>query len=331
MAKKYLLTGASGHLGSVVLKTLLEKGERVRVLVLPGEEKYIPDGVETVTGDVTDVASLPLFFANADEDELILLHCAGIVTIASRASSLVNKVNVTGTDNVMRMAMQNHVKKAVYVSSVHAIVEKETGDTSEPEGFYPEQIQDPYGKSKAMAAQVCLNYAKEGLDVSVVHPSGIIGPGDVRGSNHSVRSVIAMAKGLIPVSIKGGFDFVDVRDVAQGIIDCAEYGRKGECYILSGHYMSVRMLLNEISELCPIKVLPIEVPYGVVKAVAPLGEKIGNLIGKGKPLVTPYSIAVLNGNGHFTHEKATKEWGYQPRDMKETIRDTIEGSKKQRS
>lgn len=320
MKKIYLVTGASGHLGSTLLNRLLEKGQTVRCFVLPGEEKYLPDGVEVFVGDVCDKASLFPFFQNENGDELILLHCAGIVTISSKKNPLVRKVNVEGTRNVLELALAAKTGRVVYVSSVHALLEADKADTKEADHFEPWKIDDPYGKSKAEASNLALEYARKGLNISIVHPTGIIGPGDIRNTNHSVRSFKAMMKGYIPVGLKGGFDFVDVRDVAEGIILCADKGKQGDCYILGGHYVKISELLKQINQLCGRRTLNIELPYGLVKTAAPLAEKFCDLF-KIRSLITPYSIAILNGNGHFSHEKAKIELGYEARPIRDTLKD----------
>ena len=323
METLYLVTGASGHLGTILCSKLLEQGRKVKALILPGEEKYAVEGIETITGDVTDPSSMEPFFKHGKDEEIIVLHCAGIVTIASKTDPLVYRVNVEGTRNILEMSLKHKARKVVYVCSVHALVEAEEGETKETDVYHPELIADQYGKSKAEAGNIALDYFGQGLDVNIIMPSGIFGPGDYRRNNHMIRAIEAMAKGYIPVSLQGGFDFVDVRDVADGIIACAEKGRPGEPYILSGHYLTVADILDEINSVCSRRTLGIEIPYWLVKPFGPLAETIGKYLGKGKPLVTPYSLAILNTNGHFSHEKATADLGYEPRSVSESIIDMI--------
>ena len=325
MERIYLVSGASGHLGSTLVNRLLEKGEKIRALVLAGEEKFVPEGVEVYTGDVRKIETLKEFFHTDDNSELIVLHCAGIITIASKENPIVHEVNVEGTRNILEMALKSKVKKMVHVASVHAIKENENGEVNtEPEEFCPDQLGDQYARSKAEAVNLCIEYAKKGLDVSYVMPSGIFGPGDVRKNNHTVRSINAMFKGLIPIGIEGGFDFVDVRDAAEGIILCSEKGRKGDGYILSGHYIKTIDLVNGANILCGRKETSLQVSYKFVRFFAPFIEKVFLFFGNKKPLVTPYSIDILNTNGHFSHEKATRELGYQPREVMDTLRDMKE-------
>ena len=136
-------------------------------------------GTEIYEGDVCNEESLEPLFATQDGEELIVIHCAGIVSIASGYHKIVYDVNVSGTRNVVDCCIKHHVKKLVYVSSVHAIPEKPKGEIiTEISHFDPGQVVGLYAKTKSEATQIVLNAAAEGLDASVVHPSGICGPYD---------------------------------------------------------------------------------------------------------------------------------------------------------
>ena len=319
----YLVSGASGHLGSTLIKILKEKKNRIRALILPGEEAYTDKDTEIFIGDVTELGSLERFFEHETDEELILFHCAGIVSVSSKENPMLYKVNVEGTRNMLEMALKYKVKKVVHVSSVHAFVYQDEGEICEPDGFYPDRLGDPYGRSKALATNLCLEYVKKGLDISIVNPTSIYGPGDKRKNNPSVISIWMLYKVRVPIGLEGGFDFVDVRDVAQGMIDCAYKGRKGECYILSGYYLSANDLINEVNQICGRKKIKGAVPYKVVKPFAPLMEKITGLF-IARPPITPAALSIFNTNGHFSHDKASRELGYQARRPEETLRDMIE-------
>lgn len=124
--KRYLVTGASGHLGNTIIQLLLQQEKQVRVLLLPNDTFPFSyqNQVEVVYGNVTDLVSLTPFFANPNQEELIVIHCAGIVSIASNYSPLMYDVNVNGTKNMLRLSEENHVYKFINISSVHAIPEK---------------------------------------------------------------------------------------------------------------------------------------------------------------------------------------------------------------
>ncbi|MCR5137293.1 MAG: NAD-dependent epimerase/dehydratase family protein [Oscillospiraceae bacterium] len=324
MSKLYLITGATGHVGTVLVSELLKRGENVRVLVRPGHGRHLPDGVEVVEGNITEEGSLVPFFDRKAYDRVTLLHCAALITVASRRNPHVWDVNVNGTENVMRQALAAGVERVVYVSSVHAIPERPEPEViTEVSSFSPDLVHGQYAKSKAAAAQKVLEYAAQGLNVSIVHPSGIIGPGDVHGRNHMIRTIRAIAAGTIPVALHGGYDFVDSRDVVQGILLCEERGRSGECYILNGHYITVSELLNTVRRMHGKKPRRTVVPHRVASLFAPVSERLSLLVGKKPPLFTPYSVYTLHTNGHFSHKKATDELGYSPRSMEESIRDSL--------
>ena len=324
MSKLYLVTGGTGHVGTVLINELLAKNVSIRALVRPGRREGIPAGVDVYEGDITNLDSMRDFFQTSGFDSVTLIHCAALITITSRLNTQVWNVNVHGTENVMQLALNAAVDRVVYVSSVHAIPEKPLGQIiSEVSSFSPELVHGQYAKSKAAAAQVALDYAKKGLNLSIVHPSGIIGPGDTNIRNHMIRTIHAMAEGRIPIGLKGGYDFVDSRDVVSGILSCEEKGRCGECYILTGHYITVLQLLNVVRKIHGKKERKIEIPYGLVKAIAPISEGAARLIGRKAPLFTPYSVYTLHTNGDFSHEKATRELDYQPRDIVDSIRDSL--------
>ena len=219
MFEKYLITGATGFLGRTVLAQLKDAKAEVRALVMDGDPlaRELPQNVRVVTGDVCDEAALGRFFAGADEHTCVI-HCAGIISVATHPGDRIYRVNVDGTRNILKFCSQCGVGKLVYVSSVHAIPEKPKGtEIAETTTFSPELVRGDYAKSKAMATTLVLQAAKEGLNASVVFPSGIIGPGDL-GKGSITNMLLSFLAGKLPLAVRGGYDFVDVRDVAAGIL-----------------------------------------------------------------------------------------------------------------
>lgn len=320
MKKLYVITGADGHLGSTIVRRLLEKGERVRGLILPGQRPMFPDRAEYVFGDVTDPASLlPLFF-NPDGADIILIHTAGLISIADKVTEDLWRVNVEGTENLLALALGYRVRKFVYVSSVHAIPEQPLRVLSETHSFSADKVQGAYAKTKAMATKKVLEYVKKGLNAVIVQPSGILGPYDVSG-NHLVQMVTDYAENRLPACVKGGYDFVDVRDVAEGTIAAAEKGKTGDCYILSNRHYEIKEVFNIIRSIAGGRNLPV-LPVWMAKLALPLMEFIARRRKK-RPLYTKYSLYTLTSNDKFSHAKASEELGYRPRDLYETIRDTL--------
>ena len=210
--------------------------------------------------------------------------------------------------------------KMVYVSSVHAIPEKPKGCTiTEDCEFSPGLVDGDYAKSKATATELVFNAAERGLNASIVFPSGIIGPGDIQGGSFTSMAKSFLSRKL-PFAVCGGYDFVDVRDVAKGILACSENGEPGKGYILSGHYVTIRKMLQLVGKAAKLKYRPICLPLGLAKLAAPYYEH--RSLKKRKPLFfTPYSVAVLASNGQFSHAAASECFAYHPRPVKDTLRD----------
>ena len=321
MFDKYLVTGATGFLGRAVAEELVRRKAQVHALVLHDDPytDLLPKEVRTVIGDVCDKSSLSDFFADAGSRTCVI-HCAGIVSVASRPGPRLYQVNVGGTWKVLRQCMEHDVGKMVYVSSVHAIPEKPKGCIiSEDCEFSPGLVDGDYAKSKAATTELVFDAAERGLNASIVFPSGIIGPGDLQGG-----SFTSMAKsflsGKLPFAVRGGYDFVDVRDVARGILACSESGEPGKGYILSGCYVTIRRMLQLVGKAAKLKYRSICLPLGLARLAAPYYER--RSLRERKPLFfTPYSVSVLASNGQFSHAAASERFAYQPRPIEETLGD----------
>ena len=323
MYQTYLITGATGFLGRAVLQLLLAHSCRILALVMDKDPLAytIPENVTVFCGDLTDKDTLRSFFA-AGGDNFCVLHCAGIVSVASKPDETIYRVNVQGTQNIVDLSREFGASQLIYVSSVHAIPEKPAPETiTEPDRFAPDEILGDYGKSKAMATALVLKAAQSGLNASVVLPSGILGPGDLSCGN-TTRMLLAFCRGRLPLGVKGGYDFVDVRDVAVGVLACAERGKAGECYILSGHYTTIQDMFSLTASQLGRKAPKFCVSATLASCAAPVFEKIGQLRGE-CPFFTPYSIAVLRSNGHFSNAKAVGALGFYTRPLRETLQSMI--------
>lgn len=319
--KLYIITGANGHLGNTIIRLLEADKEEIRGLILPTEKAPEIQGVNYIKGDVRDKASLCELFENAQDKDICVIHTAGIVDISEAVTPLIYDVNVKGTKNIVELCRKYNVKRLVYVSSVHAIPEKDkTSVMQEVDQFSPDRVVGGYAKTKAEATQFVLDAAKDGLDAVVVHPSGILGPYDSTG-NHLVQLVCDYILGHLPACVNGGYDFVDVRDVAKGCLLALEKGKAGECYILSNRHYEIKDVLKMVRMIAGGRRLPV-LPMWMAKASVPF-MKLYARMRKERPLYTKYSLYTLKSNDKFSHDKATSELGYRPRDLFQTIGDTV--------
>lgn len=321
MKKLYIITGAKGHLAGTIIRYLRKENCHIRGLILPTENGEDDRQITYYKGDITRLESMDKIFSDIECNEVIVIHAAGLISIGGEDCSRLYRVNVEGTKNVLKQCMRHHVRRFVYISSVHAIPETE-GETAikESTAFSKEWVKGAYAATKAEATQMVIEMFKKGLDVVIVHPSGIIGPYDA-GNNHMVQLISMCIRGRLPAGVAGGYDFVDVRDVAKGCLLAAEKGTPGNCYILSNRYFTVKELLEYVHRITGVK-RKLCLPLGIARMFAPFLEWIAKIQGR-RPLYTKYALDTLSGNSHFSHAKATLELGYNPRDMYVTVRDTV--------
>lgn len=322
MRRLYIITGANGHLGGTLVRMLEGKECTVRGLILPSEAETDHENITYFHGDVTDPSSLEPLFENREGMETVVIHTAGIVDISQAVTPRMYDVNVNGTKNLLSLCVERGVKRLVHVSSVHAIPEGDHMDVlTEIDHFSAETVVGGYAKTKAEATQAVLDTVRDkGLNAVVVHPSGILGPYEGAG-NHLVQLVMDYMRGKLPACVKGGYDFVDVRDVAEGCLLAAENGKTGSCYILSNRHYEVKDVLKMVRTVCGGRRLPV-LPMWIARAAAPLLSTLARMR-KQRPLYTKYSLHALCSNDRFSHDKATAELCYRPRDLRQTIADTV--------
>ncbi len=321
-----LVTGATGHIGNVLVKELLNDGETVRALVLPSEDAsdLRRRGVDVVPGNLLDIASLE----NAMRGVEYVYHLAGIISIMPNTFELLKKVNVDGTLNVLHAARAAGVKRMVYTASIHAFSRAWQGVIDESVPFDPNCACGDYDRSKAMAATAVLAEANGGMDVVVVCPTGVIGPYDYRGSEMGEMLRAWSLPSAAHLMIDGAYDFVDVRDVARGHILAMRKGRSGEVYILSGERIEVPEIHRLVQKSMGLRSALIKIPYWLAKA-ASVFTPLYYRITRTTPKFTPYSLETLRSNSWVSSRKAREDLGFKARTLAESIADTVRWWQKQ--
>jgi dihydroflavonol-4-reductase len=288
-------------------------------LILPNECRAPIQGldVEALEGDVLNPDSL----FKSMEGVRGVFHLAGVISIMPGSNRLVRTVNIEGTRNILQVAKEMNVGKFVYTSSIHAIRRVEEGIIDETLPYDPENPYGEYDRAKAEATLEVQQAAQAGLEAVITCPTGVIGPYDFRGS--LMGDVIHEAAESKPTFyVDGAYDFVDVRDVADGLIAAAEKGKRGESYILSGHKISVRYLLETVREITGKHFFQMKVPFDLAKFAA-LFTPMYYSYARVTPRFTPYSLEVLRSNANISHAKATRELSYKPRPLYDSIRDAV--------
>ena len=316
------LTGATGHVGYAILKELQEHPEKdVRILLRKDPGIFEGLRCEKVKGDITDYESLLRAFEGCE----IVYHVAGCVEIKPGNEEFVYNVNVNGTKNVIRACRKAGVRRLVYMSSVDTYVPLPDGEEMhEVYRYDPDELEGTYAKTKAEATQLVLDAnGRDGVETVVCQPSACMGPYDFKVS--SVGSMIRMfSSGHFPITMTfGGYNFVDVRDVAIGTVAAGDKGGAGEVYLLCNKSCTVDEFIRLLAEVCGNKPPRIRLGKGIIDFAAPIME--GYYKAMKKPAIfTRYAVRKLCSNCNFSYEKAARELGYAPRPLEESLRDTVE-------
>lgn len=321
-----LVTGATGHIGNVLVRKLSERypQETIRILLQHGERLDPFDGLELQLyyGDIRKDADV----RRAVNGARLVFHLAGLIETAPRKPQLLYQVNIGGTRNVVEACLDYQVERLVYVSSIHALAELPDGQSiCEIKDFPCADLLGPYARSKSNATAVVYDGIARGLDAVIVFPSGVVGPFDNRLSEvgRMLKHLSSQGWLKLVMSFNGAYDFVDVRDVVNGMLAAARIGRRGEGYILSGFRVTLREVIRiERAALGQRQPKIFFAPNWLVKAAAWLTHGLCRII-RIKPFFTPYSVSVLESNSNISHEKAARELGYEPRPLMDTFRDSL--------
>lgn len=314
---KAVITGASGFLGAHLARTLKDRGVEVRAADRSRGPALDDVDVEFVEIDVLDPASLRAAFEGQDR----VFHLAAIISIVGDPTGEVWRVNVHGPRNAATVALECGVGRFVHCSSVHSFDLERCGpslDESGPPTTHPDA--PAYDRSKRAGEEAVRLVVQKGLDAVVVNPTGIIGPDD-RGPSRMGETVLQFMTRKIPVGITGQFDFVDVRDVVEGLIAAGDRGRTGENYLLSGSRLSIRELGMLVERYSGVPVPPLSIPLRLVTPLAPLVMQIEQRTKK--PIFTPDALHALKYSPVVSHYRAATELGYRSRPIHETVRDTV--------
>jgi len=316
-----IVTGATGLLGNALVRALLNRGREVGIFVRKTSDTgcFKDCCTEKFYGDLLDYDSIASAFRKAE----YVYHAASEISIMPGYSNYLNRVNIYGTKNVIKACLECGVKKLVYTSSIHAFKEQKGNSViDEKLPFDPHSKMGQYNRTKAQASIDVMHAAKEGLDAVIVCPTAIIGPYDYKVSNLG-SLFIDYCRKKQKIIIGGAYDFVDSRDAAIGHILAAEKGKSGQAYILSGQRLTLPELMSMLEKITGIAAPRFRLPKWLAYSLG-FAAPAYYAVTKIKPKFTVYSVKTVNNNSYISHEKATRELGYNPRPISQTIADNIE-------
>jgi dihydroflavonol-4-reductase len=318
---RVLITGASGFIGSAIVRTFLNAGFTVRVLVRSSSprENFAGLPVEIAIGDLKERRSITA----ALKDVRYLVHAAADYRLWTRKPSELMAANVLGTSTIMEEALKSGVEKIVYTSSVCTLAHSSPSDPADEEHSHDgAEAFNPYKRSKILAENAVRGLiAQAGLPAVIVNPTAPVGPRDIKPTPTG-RIIVECAAGRMPAYVDTGLNLVHVDDVAQGHLAALKHGVVGERYILGGQNIRLRDMLAEISRQIGRQPPRVKLPVPAVFPFAVASEAVAWCTGK-EPFATRDSLRMARQCMFFNDAKARKELDYTSRPYEQGISDAL--------
>lgn len=273
--------------------------------------------LKRVQGNVLNQNDLETLLCDCDA----VIHCAAMITLNGDPTGIIYKTNTEGARNVAEVAKRLGLKKMIHIGSVHAVVEKPFDEKFDETRQYKLKNSHIYDYSKALGEQLVFETLKNSnTQLVVIRPSSTLGPFDFKPSEIG-KAMLILYRGKLPFISAGGYDFVDVRDVATSILTALEKGRNGEIYHLTGHYCTLKEFVHIVKKIARTKMPTVVLPFWLLEIMLPLLRIQSNLIGM-TPIFTCEMLDTLrNGHPNMSSEKAQKELAFQCRSLEESITD----------
>ena len=318
---KTLVTGATGFIGSTVVRELLKDGVDVRVTVRKDSDTRNIDGldVEKAYGDTRDRESMRAALKGCDT----LYHVAAYFAHWSLNKDLFYAVNVEGTKTILREALGQGLEKVVYTSTSNTIGSHGAGNfVNEQAEFNGWKTGDHYAISKYLAEIEAKKICEQGLPMVIVNPTLVIGVRDIKPTP-SGKLIVDITNREMPGYIDGAINIIDVQDVARGHLLAAKKGRIGERYILGNENVTVGDFFSLVAETAGVKPPRLKLPYGVALMLGYVFH-VQARITKQPPVVSLSQVRIGNMGEHFDNSKAVSELGLTLTPLKVTIKNTID-------
>ncbi len=315
---KVAITGAAGHLGSAILPELIKRNYSIKALVKDDARSLENLPVEIIEGDLLDPGTLHTLLSGCDA----LIHCAALISVNGDPHGMVHSTNVEGTKILMETAKQCGIKRVVHTSSIHAYNQHPTQQLLDENRELVNEKAFAYDRSKKAGQQIALSFNGTAMEVLVVNPTSIIGPYDYKPSKVG-KVIIDLYTGRLPFVFDGGFDFCDVRDLANAIVNGLTMGMPGQNYLLGGQWHSLQQLAALLATASGKKIRPFAFPAFVGRAGLPFVKSIA-YIKKKEPLYTIEALdTIFTGNRCISCNKAMEQLAYTTRPLQQTVSDAF--------
>ncbi len=316
--KPTLVTGATGFVGWHIASQLLARGEKVRLLARDPKRLRELEGGEPLAGDLRDPASLE----RAVQGCGVLYHVAADYRLWARDPEEMYRSNVEGTRSLLQAARAAGVERVVYTSTVGCIgmPKGDLGDETTPVSL--EDMSGPYKRSKFLAEQVALEFARGGFPVVIVNPTAPIGDHDFKPTPTG-KIVVDFMRGAMPAYLDTGLNVVDVADVARGHLAACERGRVGERYILGAENLTLQQILEKLAEITGKPAPRVRIPYAVAYAAGVVTTAWANVSGV-EPRAPLDAVRMARKKMWVKHDKAVRELGFEPGPATGALRKAVE-------
>ena len=314
-----VVTGASGHIGANLIRFLCSQGLRVRALAYKDKRAFNGIDIDVFPADILDLVSLKYAFSSME----VVYHLAAHISLSNRDAGLMHSINVEGTKNVIKACRFAGIRRLVHFSSIHALASKLKNKLINENVPLAEKYNStPYDWTKVLAEKLVLEAVSEGLDAVIVNPTAVIGPHDYKLS-YMGKFLLSLYQRSLKALVKGGFNWVDARDVAAGARSAELKGKSGERYILGGTWLSLKELAVMVEEITGRRTAQCAFPMWLARAGVPFSVILSRISRK-KTLYSGQSLKALRYHQNISLKKALLQLDYQPRPIHETLKDTFE-------
>jgi dihydroflavonol-4-reductase len=320
MANAVAVTGATGFIGSAVVRKLVEAKRDVRAIVEPGASTKNLDGlnVERVTCDVTDAARMSKVLGGCET----LFHLAAVYKTWLPDPEIIYRVNIEGTTSTLLAADRAKVKRIVYTSSIAAIGLTEGGLADETVPFNLFGVANEYILTKWLSERIAKRFAEAGAPIVIVNPAFPFGPRDI-APTPTGKIIVSLLKKEVPGVGTGGICTIDVDDCAAGHLLAEEKGRIGERYILGNDNITLKELFELVCKVAGTPTPRLPLPNAVSAGIALGMELWADHVSHKEPPATYKSILYAQRNAFFSNAKAKRELGLPARPLEESVRRAV--------
>ena len=319
---RVVITGAAGFIGSAVTRAVLAKGAHVVALTEPGGRDANLAGldVERISVDIRDAAAVRAAVAGSR----YVFHLAAIYRLWAPDARIFHEVNVGGTLNVLDAVRAEGVQRLVYTSTVGVLgLDGTRQGTPADETSYADvaHLFGPYKRTKFAAEHEVLRAAGQGLNVTLALPTFPLGPGD-RAPTPTGKVVLDFLNGKMPGYVDTGLNVCHVDDLARGHVAALEHGQAGRSYILGGENMSMREILQALSDCSGLPMPRLRVPRQVVVAAGVASDLVEGKLLRREPHVPLEGARMATTRMIFSDDRARAEIGHKSRPARLAIEDS---------